>query len=299
VFQCSLRADNDPKSLGAAKPATIAYTANSGARDSYAITAALRSAVDTRIGFLSLKASVFKNNQAKARQDSRQLSVGVHWEPSNVASVFDEWVERGRTGSTDVTTVFLDLDAGYVRTGLFPDPKKDTTCTTSTPNRACGDQGLRSFRVSFAASPYLSKLDRRIGGANFILLPTVAGFRDEALNDRVVLGNGKAVTGGVVGTAAGLTLSIVPSLHAARWQLLFTPQMVWGLKRSAGRRDSFAATSRLLSVSLNYALAGAYLGQATPNTWLPSLSLSYTNGSDPLKGQAEQENVALALSIKY
>lgn len=295
---CALRADNDPQTFSASQPASFAYTANSNAKDSYAVQAALKLqyALNDTV-FPNVKALWHKNNQQKKEQDNLALGAGLHWE-----FLFDSFDPLNPDANEDeYLSLFLDTDVAVNRKAVFPD-LSSATCQATPFMRACMKQTLDTLRLSAIASPFIPAFhawDREDNEPYWIFSPVFGLYFDTAMNDKVVQLSGATANGDVIAGSAGASLTFSPSIHQNKWEFKATGLLVEALTRSSGRVRDFQKSSALFTASISFALAGSYIGDKTANTWIPALSLTYTNGSDPIKAKAKQDALVLGLTVKY
>lgn len=309
LFNCSLRADNDPNKIGAARPAAFSYTFNNDGKDSYAIEAATKafyalSADGTRN--LSLSAQWHKNNQQKKEQDALSVGLGLTFEANQ--GLYDAFI-RSMQESVPLKNElywFFDttVDLTYNRKAEIGDRTR-TECVANPALRACGRQFLESARLSVVTAPYATKFGSdslfaaKRRAAYWVFSPTLGVFYDQAFNDGVETCSGQAANGGVMGAQAGFKYALSPGLYGNRWELSFSGQIVEVITQDQSRKADFEKSGRLFSASLAYALGDSFIGEDTRNKLLPALNLTYTNGSDPLKGRRSQDTLFIGLSLKY
>lgn len=311
---CSLRADADPTTLGASKPATFAATLNNDGDDSYDIQAALKAQfVLSGETFLNLKTSLNKNTLQKKdkEQDNFKVSVGVQQGfYFGVSENYDAWVAAGspEIWKKRSWSVLVDTDVAFNRKGIFPD-RQSATCVATPSLRACGDQHLETLRLSVVAAPWSQQFQTSGVDVNgkrpetpalyMNFAPTIGLYWDDALNDDVELLSGTRADGSVLAAKVGGTFSISPGVFENKWELVLSAHLIEALSRSDGRKQDFERQSRQFSASINYALGETFVGQKTENTFLPVLSLTYINGSDALKGDASKDTLVLGFGVKY
>lgn len=296
-FKCAIRADNDPKNINAARPASFSYTDNQDGDDFLAVDLAIKTQHDVGFGFAAFKTQWNRNDQLRKQQDNFSVGGGLQFEFDNVESAFDSFIESDRTRTPTVWSVYLDADVLYNKKGIFA-PTDAPACVATPEDPACEKQFLNSIRTSVTASPYTDLLER-FEPLYFILQPTVRLFSDTALNNSVELLDGEAAEGSVTGGAARIDLAASPSVFRNRIELSTSAQIIEAFSRHARRESDFPNTSRLFEASISLALFGSYVGHEEANTLIPAVTIKYTDGSDSLKGRASQQNWSFSLTIKY
>lgn len=300
-FGCAIRADLDPKTLGGSQPASFSFTRNNAGRDYAVIQAALKLSYDLGPAFLNLKGQWHQNTQQTKEQDNQLLGIGATFSRSNVEAVYDRWV-LDNTRSTDYWAINTDLDLSFNRKATFGDAKA-ASCITNPAFVACNKQFLESARLSVVTAPFSSNYEEETGGAAdrayWVFAPTFGAFMDSALNDDYVALNGKRANGIVAGLTASASVSVAPEVFKNQWEIVLSAQTIQAVQRDAGRIDDFQKTSNLFSASISYALGNSFLGQKGERIWIPTLTLAYANGSDSLKGRADQDTLTLGLTVKY
>ncbi len=301
VFGCSVRADLDPKTIGASQPASVSFTRNNNGRDYAFLQAAVKLSYDLGPAFLNLKGQWHKNTEQTKEQDSQSLGIGATFLNTNVDKIFDRFLED-QTSSTDYWTVYTDLDLSLNRKATFGD-KKSASCIASPTLPSCNKQFLESARVSLVTAPFLSSFEEQTGGAGdrnyWAFGPTFGAFVDSALNDDYVSATGSKVDGTVAGLTASATLSLSPGVFRNQWEFQLSAQTIQAMQRDKSRLGDFEKSSNLVSASLSYALGGSFLNQRDENTWITALTLKYAKGSDSLTGRPDQDSLTLGLSLKY
>lgn len=315
-LSCQLRATNDAESVGAARPATFAYTINNDGDDSIAVSAAVKATHALKPGFLALKAEWQKNTQQKKEQDNLNLGVGYDFEifrrrqspaeqritqrlTNNETVGFPE----GLRALNDFYSIIVANSIDYNRKGIFGDATAEP-CVADPTLRACGDQFLETIRFSTQASPYWPGLESYDWSNNdqfyWVLSPAATVFYDRAINNDVELLSGDLVNGGVFGVVGRTTLAISPGIYQNRFELALTGQIIQALDRDMMRLGDFEKSSRLFSASLQYALSdNAFVRQKKSDYLIPAFSITYTNGSNSLKGRESQDTIVFGLSLKY
>ncbi len=301
TFGCSLRADLDPKTIGASQPASISFTRNNNGRDYAFLQAAVKLSYDLGPAFLNLKGQWHKNTEQTKEQDSQSLGIGTTFLNTNVDKVFDRYLED-QTSSTDYWTVYTDLDLSLNRKATFGD-KKSASCIATPTLPSCNKQFLESARVTLVTAPFMSSFEEQTGGAGdrnyWAFGPTFGAFFESALNDDYVSANGSKVNGTVAGLTASATLSVSPGVFRNQWEFQLSAQTIQAMQRDRSRLGDFERSSNLVSASLSYALGGSFLNQKGENTWITALALKYAKGSDSLKGRPDQDSLTLGLTLKY
>ena len=313
---CHLRATNDTENIAASRPATFAYTLNNDGDDSIAVSAAVKARHALQPGFLALKAEWQKNTQQKEEQDNLNLGVGYDFEifrqrPSPSARQVKQKLDAGETVNpaealnalNDFYSIIVANSIEYNRKGIFGDATA-APCVADPTLRACGDQFLETIRFSSQASPYWPGLESANWTNNdqfyWVFSPTATVFYDRAVNNDVELLDGNLVNGGVFGIAGRATLAISPGIYKNRFELTLSGQIVQAFDRDMMRLEDFEKSSRLFSASLQYALSdNSFVGQKTSDYLIPAFSITYTNGSDSLKGRESQDTIVFGLSLKY
>ena len=166
LFGCSIRADNNPKAIGATRPASFAYIVNNDADDSYSVQAAIKTQHDITPAFFNDITPVFftikgqwnKDNQQKKEQDNLKVGPGLEFEFTNLFAVEKRWENSNKTTSTDIWSVYLDADVAYNRKKIFGD-ETEPQCIADSGSQACGNQFLETLRFSLDAAPYLTQFE--------------------------------------------------------------------------------------------------------------------------------------------
>lgn len=322
---CSLRATNDPESIAASRPAAFTYTINNDGKDSIALSAAVMAKSYVKPGYLTLHGEWQKNSQQKKEQDNLTLGAGFDFEifqrrlsqktKNYIAAAGDQPSAAGseaearrqlaerRAAEQDFYSAVISSKVSYNRKGLFGDPSS-APCIADPMLKACGDQFLESLRVTSQIAPFTPSFEARNysgkGDTYWIFSPTATVFYDRALNDNVEMLSGDLINGGVFGVAGKSTLTISPGVLQNRWELAFTGQIIQAVDRDPMRMMDFEKSSRLFSASLNFALSDAsYVGQTESAALIPTIGITYTNGSDSLKGRQSQDTIVIGLNLKY
>lgn len=308
-FGCTIRADNDPLKIGASKPATFAYTLNNDGKDSVAIEAAVKSFFSIRDAsgkFLTLSGLWHKNNQQTKEQDNVNVGIGVVFESnSGLYQAFE--ASRNQEGPLPPRKYFYadtSFDLSYNRKASFGDVNR-AECVNDPDLLACGRQNLETARIAVTTSPYSPRFEshrvfEESSSTLYWVLSPVAGiFYDEVLNDGVETYAGSAASGGVLGANLGLNFSISPGVFDNKWVFQLSGQVVELASQSDGRKEDFEKSTSSFSASLSYALGNSFIGDKAENKLIPALTLTYTTGSDPLKGRDSQNTLVAGLSLKY
>lgn len=304
LFKCAVRGDTDPNVIDASKPASLTFTENFDGEDSYAVKLGVSALFDIQPLFnadrtsITTKALWQKNTETKKAQDNQAITIGLEFFNTDTDEKFVEAWTQG-DGYYDFYAVTTGLDLGVNRKAVFGDPAS-APCLANPGETVCGKQFQESIRTTLKSSIYSTHLDFADDDKGFVALitPTVGLFYDDALNDNFVAANGIVADGAVSGYTAGAVLVVTPKLADSRWQIKLNLQANQTFQRDAKRRPDFERSSRLGSLELAYSLMGP-LGQTGDNKWIPQITLTYTDGSDSLKGQKSQNTLVLALSVKY
>lgn len=316
---CSLRRSNTPNTKAASQPALISFTRDLDAedgdqRDVFEVAAGFRATGginggDTAYSF----ATEFQRNTKEGSQQANfNLALGIVHDIYDAADLLDEAIiAAGRDDanafrlSDGYWSIRLSGELQFNTKGIFGDP--DSEPCMMTPDAAfCGRQDMESIRLVGNISPYFdalngvdysSKGDPTLAWA---VSPVFGLFYDEALNDDVVLASGETADGSVLGFSAGVSASVSPGIFKNRWQLSGSAKIIETLDRSTGRVEDFDQSSTELIASLSYAFRdGSYVGQSTTNNLVPAISVTYANGSDPLRGRDDRETLTIAFSVLY
>lgn len=302
-FGCTLRADNDPKKIENSQPASFSYIANSNKSDTVAVQAAFKLAFKdnstTTDNLYSLKAQWHKNNAQDKEQDNVNLGASYGIRFGNYLQDYNRFRDLGFPDDyrPSYNDTFVDFGLSYNRKGIFGDATADA-CVADPSIKACGRQNLNTARAEVIIAPWHTSFSKTVGkeatGVFWQVAPTFKLFHDVALNSDIETLDGMKVDGSVTGMLGSVSLALSPDFVDNKWILTITGQHTESLSRSNTRTDDFDKSSPMLTVSLDYALGGSFIGDEGKNKFIPAIGITHTNGADPLNGKEDQKLQLLA-----
>lgn len=333
---CALRRTNTPGSADAGRPAEFSFTRTlrsttlaNGTVVEPASTFDINAAFNGSQTFGTNAAASFRTeyqrNTAQGQEQANfSIGLGGIFDVTTGASLTDDLLFRlpdfdnegssflGYQARNAFSSYRFAADLSYNRMGVFGSADSDA-CVADMTSPLCGRQNLETLRLTTTVVPYFDLLngvlnngpaksssDKNIPRLHWSVSPDFGLFFDDALNDDVVVASGDPVTGSVYGGRAGFSAAISPSVMKNRWRAEFSGHIIEAFERDAGRVTTFEKVSRQFDASLSFALRdNAYLEQTDTNFLIPAISITYTNGSDSLRGRSGRESVTVALSLFY
>jgi len=314
LVRWAISADEEPKQKVWTQPASVAFTSNADADDSWAVDVALRGdyalpapgqtaqpGQRARRGTTTVfgRLVAHRNTETKNQLETYAGELGMHFEPST-------YREGAGQAPGDIWFLFTDASVAYVDKTVFADPKAN--CAATPPPAACGDQYERSVRAQVTVSPYHDMFETTAGFADSThtsvigpawthsFSPVLTLFHDEVIDAKV---NASGVTpdGGVSGLKVVLGAATSPRFADYRIVLRGSVQHVKTFQRNAARRATFEARTDLFKLSADYEFGPrSFLGETG---WAPSLGVTYTRGDDPLSGKRDVDTTVIGFKLKF
>lgn len=295
-----LNAGEEPQTMTWTQPASLSYTGNSGAPDSWAIDAA------GKYQWLPFKMSshlmfgrvvVQKNTQVKKEIENYVAEYGL---------LLDLSAGGGETAE-GIWSLPTKVSLAWADKTIFPDAK--AVCTASPLPADCVEQEERSLRASASTQFFYPSWERTYATKDgthtelvhrawtYSFLPVLGVFYDELL-DAKTAPNGVKPDGHVAGAKAVISLAGSPKFTNYRMVLSTTFQEVYAFDRSSGREATFQRESWLVAASLDYEL-GKRSFFDEDHGWVPTVGVTYKRGDDPLSATLDQDSVMVAFKMTY
>jgi hypothetical protein len=308
-FKCTLQADAVPTDQPWTEPARASYTINTKGPDTFAVDVAGQGVFDLGHPFFGVAELAWhRNSQADKRQNNLQAAAGLHLELDNTPA------DGPIRDASRLWSLYVDGRLSYNRKAVYADPTT-AACQANPSAATCHTQHVESWRATLDVSPHIPGFEsaRRFtlpgpGGStpgefegppiaySFGTIATL--FHDDILDNKVNPATGTAISGSVTGLKGTAGLALSPRFANYRINVRANLQLIRALSRSAGRRDDFDGFSHLFTASLEYDFGDRSL--VPGRRWFrPSLGITYTDGSDPLAGRADQSTLMFGLRLSY
>jgi hypothetical protein len=304
----TIQADSVPTDQPWTQPAKAAFTIDTKGPDSYSVDVA------GKVYFPLGNSSVFglgelvwhRNSQQKKQQNHLQASGGFHFEWDNAPLDPREW-DPDRLWS-----VYADAKLSYSRKAVYADKSK-LACVVDSTILTCRTQHVESIRATLDISPHNGRFETdqrkydirnlnedrsKLPGLIYNLGIVGSLFHDSVTENTINPDTGAAITGHVTGGKLSSGFLVTPKWLDYRLNLRLQGQWVHAFSRSLGRREDFDRSTHLLTASLDYDFIHPSVAQGS-GLFRPSIGITYTDGSDPLTGRADQSTVVLAFNLAF
>lgn len=297
----TLQASEEPEQKPWTQPAQISFSSAKGAKDSWALDAALR-------GEFSL------NDQTDDAVVARAVAQISTAEKSKVQT-FQGEVGYSFNYGTDTSTDAPDLNAFYlygdIKLGakdkvIFADPK--AVCTAVPLPAACGRQHETSLTGMVVLQPFMSSwentfflnTDGEPDGPALLhsFAPVLTFFYDNVLSAKV---NASGITpdGSVAGMKLELNTTFSPKFTDYRLLMKASGGWTYAAHRGALRAENFPRSTTMFKLSADYELGQRSFEYVESDAWVPAIGVSYNIGDDPLSGRLDQENFTIAFKLTF
>jgi hypothetical protein len=187
------------------------------------------------------------------------------------------------------------FSTAFSRTAHYPD-LGSPTCTATPTVAQCRTQFRESLRSSAAVTAFNANLERRcLAGLACSIQPKLQIDHDLILNNPINPDTGLEVRGGYLSVLGGLAATVTPSFINPGWELQASYRVRQQLAASDTRRPLIERTAERLEVSGTYYFLRP--SATTGSDWRAGVSLTYSNGGDPLTGAPDVERIVLAFRL--
>ncbi len=297
----TLQAGEEPEQKAWTQPAQIAFTSAKGARDSWALDAALRTEFQiksTSDDLIIARAVAQISTAEKNKVQNLQGEIGYSF----------NWGTDTSLEAPDRSAFYLygDVKLGAKDKTIFADPK--ATCTESPRPATCGNQHETSLIGTVVLQPFMTDWETtfyveqgKVKGPVFAysFSPVVTFFYDDVLSAKVNA-SGIRPDGSIFGAKADLNAALSPRFTDYRLVLKANGSFTYAAHRSALRVENFRRTSFVVKVSADYELGKrAFEKIEDGGAITPALGVTYTKGDDPISGKLNQDNFLVAFKLTF
>ncbi len=297
----TVQASEEPEQKPWTQPAQISFSSAKGAKDSWALDAALRgefSLNDKTDDAVIARAVAQINTAEKSKVQTFQGEVGYSFNYGTDTS----------TDAPDLNAFYLygDVKLGAKDKVIFADSK--AICTTVPPPAACGRQHETSFTGTVVLQPFMSSwentfflnTDGKPDGPAFLhsFAPVLTLFYDDVLSAKVNA-SGIKPNGSVAGTKLEVNTAFSPKFTDYRLLLKASGAWTYAAHRDALRIENFKRSTTMFKLSADYELGQRSFENIESDAWVPAIGVSYNIGDDPLSGKLDQENFTIAFKLTF
>lgn len=297
----TLQAGEEPEQKAWTQPAQISFTSAKGAKDSWALDAALRAefqpnpSSDDAIIVRTL-AQISTAEKSKVQNFQGEVGYSFNWGTDTSMDAPDP----------DAFYLYGDIKVGAKDKTIFADPK--AVCAAIPRPAACGKQHETSLTGAFVLQPFLPDWentfyveDGKVEGPAFThsFSPVVTFFYDEILSAKVNA-SGIRPDGSVMGSKVDINTAFSPRFTDYRLVLKASGSWTYAAQRSVLRKENFKRSSTVFKLSADYELGKrAFEKVDEGGAFIPALGVTYTKGDDPISGKLDQDSFVVALKITF
>lgn len=297
----TLQAGEEPEQKAWTQPAQISFTSSKGAKDSWALDAALRAEFQPRSSsddmiFVRTVAQVNTAEKSKVQNFQGEIGYSFNWGTDTSMDLPD----------TKAFFLYSDIKLGAKDKTIFADPK--AVCTAIPRPAACGKQHETSLTGAFVLQPFLSNWENtfhvengKVEGPAFThsFSPVVTFFYDEILSAKVNA-SGIRPDGSVMGSKVDISTAFSPRFTDYRLVLKATGSWTYAAHRSSLRTENFKKSATVFKLSADYELGKrAFEKVDEGGAFIPAIGVTYTKGDDPMSGKLDQDNFVAAFKLTF
>lgn len=294
----------EPDSMAWEDPARVSFTIDPDGEDKFSVQMNLEAALaitpPTADRQKSIKGFIVWNRETGGDDRQNNFEAGGAFNIDYSTAPLDrpeETSDAQRRHEDDRRARRLDfatrLSAAYARTAQYAD-EADPACGAEPLPPQCRTQFKESLRTGAAFNLLTFHQEQNAGDAfGFSIEPQAGIDHDLLLNNPVDAETGERMKGGYLSATAGAALSVVPQFASPDWEIEVSGRLRQRLAVSDSRAESIEKSAFLFSASATYYV----VKPADDDGWRAGIGITYTRGSDPLRGVDDINRIVLALRI--
>jgi hypothetical protein len=276
------------------QPASVAFTINDGAPNSYSVHLNINAATRPKNGLEWFSHAAWdRDNQIKSQQHNLKLGAGFVFERAFAGK--SHTPIPGVGAANDVSNapglvLTSKFELGFNREVKF----NDLITNPILPAR----ERVESIRGTFDVIPWIEEFENEFGGISYAFGLGGSLYYDNILNNVINVGTSLPDKGNVFGGVIKSGIKFSPK-NMKSWQLSIGGQIRKGFD-ATGIRDTDAHS--IIKASLDFFVANPPSLNSDDDKkklFRPAVGIEFTSGEDPLVGLTQQTTLMLALKLGY